>query len=111
MPELIGEDKYRQFGHVIATNRVTKERCGIRFMYREVPDSTADSGWRFFAGTEDQTYTDNPDNLALYSITTILKIDPSIESYLGTPSPCCFERENDDADFVRNDAYAFQPEQ
>ncbi len=111
MPELIGVDKYNQFGYVIATNRVAKERCKIRFMYREAPRNNADSGWNFFAGTEDQTYTDNPDNMALYSVTTILKIDPSIEPYLGIPSPCCFDREDENADFVRNDAYAFQPEQ
>jgi len=97
--------KYQHFGYVIATNRVAKERNKVRFMHREASDNDQDSGWRFFDGTEDQAYTDKPENMAIYAVTKILAIDPSIEKYLDTSHPCCFEREDENADFVRNENF------
>ena len=111
MSAVIESDDYQHFGSVLATNMVAKDGNKVRFMYRENPDHSADSGWRFFAGNEDQDYADNPNNFAIYAVTTILKVDPSIAPYLNTPSPCCFERENENNGFVKNDAFAFEPEE
>jgi hypothetical protein len=79
-------------GYVIASNRVAVERQPVLYMYREPPGSDDDSGWRFFAGTEDQAYADDPHNFALYNCSTIVDIDPSIRPYLDHPSGCAFER-------------------
>lgn len=52
-------------------------------MYREKPDKTNDSGWRFFSGDESQEYVDNVDNIIMCSISDVIgKIDASIVQYL-----------------------------
>lgn len=83
--------KNQNFGFVLATNRVAKEHQKVAFMYREEA-SGQDSGWRFFAGTEDQAYVDNPDNIHQYDITTIIDIDPSIQPYLNSCPGTALER-------------------
>ena len=57
------------------TKRLVEENSKIGFAYREKPDNENDSGWRFFVGNESQEYVDNPDNLLLYSIEDIIKLD------------------------------------
>ena len=61
-----------------------------------VPDNKNDSGWRFFSGSENQAYSDDPANLAICALTTIGEIDPDIVGYLDTLAPCAFERAQDD---------------
>ena len=78
-------------------------------MYREVPDNSADSGWRFFSGDEPQAYVDDPDNIGIYALTTIAAIDPSVVPLLGTPAPCAFERTVATEPFARAD-FDFAPE-
>jgi len=79
-------------GGGFASKRVFHERRKVRFMYRETPDSKNDSGWRFFSGTEDQAYSDDPTNFAICALTTIAEIDPDVVGYLDTPAPCAFEK-------------------
>ncbi len=68
-----------------ATDRITVDGCRVGFMIREKPDSKLDSGWRFFAGDEDQDYMDNPDNSDIFSLNTICNYDPDIIEYLESP--------------------------
>jgi hypothetical protein len=42
------------YGGCIATDEITVEGEPVTYMYREAPQNELDSGWRFFAGTEDQ---------------------------------------------------------
>ena len=47
-----------------ATNRITVDGKKVGYMYREEPDTSfPDSGWRFFAGDENDEYANNPDNI------------------------------------------------
>ena len=78
---------------VYATKYLVENRKKVRFMYREKPDRPGDSGWRFFAGVEDHDYANNPNNIGIYSIETILEIDPSIEKHLNSEIGSQFERE------------------
>jgi len=91
--------KTLRIGYVIASNRVAVERHPVLYMYREQPDSDGDSGWRFFAGTEDQAYTDDPANFALYNCSTIIEIDSSIRRYLDHPIGSAFERQSSSEPF------------
>jgi hypothetical protein len=52
-------------GGAFISKRVSVERKKVRFMYRELPDNEYDSGWRFFNGSEDQAYADEPGNLLI----------------------------------------------
>jgi hypothetical protein len=65
----------------------------VAYMYREPPDSDHDSGWRFFAGTEDQAYTDDPDHFAAYDVNTLANYDRSIVAWLDKPVGSAFERD------------------
>jgi hypothetical protein len=80
-------------GSCIATDAITVDGLQVGYMYREEPDDNIDSGWRFFSGTEDQDYVDNPSNMALYDINTIANYDPEIISHLDLPIGTALERD------------------
>lgn len=97
-------------GYALATAMVARDGRPVRFMYREQPDGDDDSGWRFFCGDEEQSYVDDPANLGLYALTTIIAIDPSIAPLLGTLAPCAFERDDERDPFRASGGFGFAPE-
>jgi hypothetical protein len=82
--------------------KVAREGLPVRFMYREEPDSERDSGWRIFAGVEEenQAYLDDPGNTVLMPLRELLERDPKLEGLFRTPPPCAFERKNASGPFV-----------
>ena len=72
-------------GSCIASNKITIEGKKINYMYREQPTNDTDSGWRFFAGDEDEEYTNNPDNFHIFALNTICNYDEAIIPYLEYP--------------------------
>lgn len=74
------------------TKGFVEENSKIGFAYREKPDNETDSGWRFLVGNESQEYIDNPDNLLLYSIEDIIKLDDDIKSILNSEINTAFEK-------------------
>jgi len=79
-------------GGAFATDRITVEGRPVGYMYREFPNRKEDSGWRFFAGDEDQGYIDDLSHTAIYAVNTVANYDPDIIPYLDTPPPCAFEK-------------------
>jgi len=69
-------------GSCIASDKITVNGLPVEYMYREEPNFSADSGWRFFSGTEEQEYVDDPDNFMFYDVNTIANYDPTIIPYL-----------------------------
>ena len=65
-----------------ATNKVMQDGSEVGFMYREPPDSEADSGWRFFSGQETQDYVHDPSNTQVYPVAFVVEKDRAILSYL-----------------------------
>ena len=90
------------------TKRLVEENSKIGFAYREKSDNETDSGWRFFIGDESQDYVDNSDNLLLYSIENIIKIDDSIKSILNSEINTAFEKV--DGEFKRVTDFNFGEE-
>ena len=68
-------------GACLATDKITVEGELVDYMYREEPIFEADNGWRFFSGTEDQEYVDDPNNSAFYDVNTIANYDNAIIPY------------------------------
>lgn len=97
------------FGYVMATKMLVEERLPVHFMYREASQGD-DSGWRFFCGLEEQSYVDDPANIAIYDIQTILDIDPGVRPYLSSINGMAFERMNDDGPFTVVQDFSFVPE-
>lgn len=88
------------FGFVLATKMLVDNKRKVRFMYHEKTTNPQDSGWRFFCGDEDDDYVNNPDNIAIYDINTILEIDKSILPYLSCAIGTALEREDETAMFT-----------
>jgi hypothetical protein len=99
----------KDFGYVLATKMLIDNKRKVRFMYREA-GKKGDSGWRFFCGDETQEYTDNPDNIAIYDVKTILDIDKSIEPYLSAAPGMAYERLDENDSFRISTDYGFCPE-
>src|ERR1019366_7941458 len=71
-------------GSCIATDLITVGGEKVGYMYREDPDpeNAAGSGWRFFSGTVEDEYANDPDNLQVYDVNTIANYDPEIIPFL-----------------------------
>jgi hypothetical protein len=95
------KDLVRPMGCALATDRITVDAMPVVNMYRESPDRPEDSGWRFFAGDEDQAYVDDAANTCVYAVNTIANYDPDIISHLETPAPCAFEKVRDTHKYER----------
>ena len=97
-------NKVISFGNgCIASKKIFDGNYKIGYMKREFPSGEyPDSGWRFFVGDEDETYTNNPDNMKIYSLESIIKHDEDIEKYLNSPNESEFIRINDN-EFEKDD--------
>jgi hypothetical protein len=82
-------------GSCFASDKITVDGLPIGYMYRESPNFPEDSGWRFFSGTEDQEYADDPENLMIYDVNTIANYDPNIIPYLDMEIGIQLERMDD----------------
>lgn len=79
------------FGGCLATDRITVDGARVGYMYREVPAHEADSGWRFFAGDEDEQYLDDLSNTDVYAVNTIANYDPGILIHFNAAQGSRFE--------------------
>jgi hypothetical protein len=80
-------------GSCIASDLITVEGRPVCYMYREQPDDSTDSGWRFFSGDETQEYADDASNFAMYDVNTIANYDRDIIEFLDSPPGSAFGRE------------------
>ncbi len=77
-----------------ATDRITVDGCRVGFMVREYPDDEKfDSGWRFFAGDEDEEYMNDVSRSDIFSLNTICNYDPDIIEYLESPVGTAYYRD------------------
>jgi hypothetical protein len=79
-------------------------------MYRERPDRDRDSGWRIFAGVEeeDRPYLDDPSNAVLMPLRELLDRDPTLEEFFRTPPLCAFERKSESGPFLVVNDFKFE---
>lgn len=83
----------RQRGSCIASDRILVDGVRVGYLYRERPDGTVDSGWRFFSGDESQGYVDDPSNFAIYDVNTVANYDPEVIPLLDAPIGAAYERD------------------
>ena len=79
-------------GYCIASDRITVDGGKVGYMYREEGDEPADSGWRFFEGSEDKEYADDASHFEIYDVNTIANYDMDIIPLLDSPIGSAFER-------------------
>lgn len=81
----------------MATDRIMVEGKPVGYMYREEPspEHNGDSGWRFFAGDEDEEYLGNPEYVGVYSLNVLCNYSPDIGEHLTAPyGTACFRGED-----------------
>ncbi|MDR1068047.1 MAG: DUF2185 domain-containing protein [Clostridiales Family XIII bacterium] len=89
---------WQDAGGCLCTDRITVDGCKVGFMYREEPDEgVPDSGWRFFAGDEDDEYTGNPEHSGVYHLNTIANYDADVIPFLNAPYGSAFGRDENGA--------------
>lgn len=84
-------------GGCLASNKITVDGEKVGYAYREEPDANFpnDSGWRFLAGTEDNDYSENPNNFNVFEINTICNYDNVILPILKSEIGSSFVRKGD----------------
>ncbi len=87
-------------GGCFATDKITVNGLKVGYMYRGESDFEADSGWRFFSGTESQGYVDDLSHTEIYTVNTIANYDKTIIPYLNYPIGTELEWENDLDEFT-----------
>ena len=90
------------FGYVMATKMLVDTKLRVGYMYREAPDNANDSGWRMFVGNETIEYVNNPENIGIYDVNTVVNIDSAIVSLLHNNVGTSFVRINKDT-FMQED--------
>lgn len=81
-----------------ATDRILVDGEKVGYMYREEPDPDPsnvefDSGWRFFAGDEDDEYIAKAESIGVYSLNMIANYDPDIIPHLTAEYGTAFTRD------------------
>ena len=76
----------------LATDRIVVDGARIGYMYREAPHAGGESGWRFFAGDEDEEYMRKNENHGVYALNTVANYDPAVLPYLSSPPGSAFDR-------------------
>jgi hypothetical protein len=74
------------------SGKIIDEGMKVGFMYREEPDNSSDSGWRFLSGTENQKYIDDEKNSHVVDLEIVIKLDQAIIPYLDRPFGTDMER-------------------
>jgi len=90
-------------GFAFVSKRVSEDRQPVRFMYREQGEQPEDSGWRFFSGDETDEYANNPDNITINAVSTVIQIDPDVAKHLDSPFGSAFERNSSSEPFTKSD--------
>ena len=80
----------------LATERITVDGCPVGYCYREEPmEGMPDSGWRFLAGDETDTYLDDVSHTDVFDLNTICNYDRDILTLLSSPQGSGYVRDAD----------------
>ena len=82
------------YGGCLASKMITQKGLGLNYMYREEADNDVDSGWRFFSGCETDDYVNNPKNIEVYDVNTIVNYSPDIIPFLDIEKGFALERDS-----------------
>ena len=84
------------YGLCMAPDTILVTGMPVRSMYRVMPSRRQDSGWRFFAGNETQSYLADPRYNGIYDVNVIANYCPNIIELLDSPPYSAYELANDD---------------
>lgn len=82
-------------GLCMAPDTILVEGMPVALIYRVMPSLMYDSGWRFFTGTESDTYLANFRCNGLYDINTVVNYCPEVLPMLDSPPYSAFRKSAD----------------
>ncbi len=82
----------RNKGLCIAPDTVLVDGMPVALVYRVMPSTMYDSGWRFFTGTESDDYLANSRCNGVYDLNTVVNYCPDALSLLDSPPYSAFKR-------------------
>ncbi len=80
-------------GLCIAPDTILVDGMSVGLVYRVMPSSYYDSGWRFFAGTEDSIYLADSYYNGVYDLNTVVNYCPEVLPLLDSPPYTAFRRD------------------
>jgi len=101
-------DDFPPIGGLMVSKMVVDKMIKPRFMYREKRTRPEDSGWRIFTGQETDDYLNDPGNSGIYNPSTILTIDPSLETILLKGVGSVYERADDKSEWYKVTDYKLE---
>lgn len=105
---LLGEE-YRNITGV-ASDRILCDGYRIGVMVREIPVSSTDSGWRFFAGDEDPEYLQDRSQFGSLDLNLIMNYAPDGVEFLKEPPGTFLVRSEETGKFIPLDKSTFMTE-
>lgn len=84
----------------LVSNAVFQPGQCVRWMYHEEPDRSEDSGWRLFAGTEDDQYSNDATNIRICNVGWLTDYDPTLLPAIKAEVGSAFERDSTDHAWV-----------
>jgi hypothetical protein len=87
----------------VVSKKALEEGRFVGWLYREKPDGEDDSGWRVFAGHEDDAFVDDAGNFTLLTLGELVDRDRTLEEILRRPEGSAFERRGANEPFRKVD--------
>jgi len=88
------------FAKLALVSRRVAEGHPVCWLYREESDNDGDSGWRIFAGDEDDDYLEDADNCVVLPLRDLIDRDRDLEEVFRSPVRSAFERKGPDDPFA-----------
>ncbi len=77
--------KSNKMGGCIISKHLLNSQGDFKWCFREKSVNSVDTGWRFLSDIDTDEYLNNPDNLSVCNIKTMIQIEPAILSILDLP--------------------------
>ena len=78
----------------VASRRLGEQPIYATRAIRVLPSHSRDSGWRFLSDADDESDLRRSHRIAVYRVSWLVHLDPSLRSLLGAPTGSRFEREH-----------------
>jgi len=89
-------------GSCIVTKSILNGETKFRWLFREEPLNNIDTGWMAFGDSDNDDYVNDPKNLTVVDLNTLINIEPTILNVYEMPI-VAFEK---NLSFLRKDEYS-----
>ena len=91
-------------GSCIITKSLMNGETKLRWLFREEPINNIDTGWMAFGDKDNDDYVNNPKNLAVVDLNTLVNIEPTVLNVYEMPigTDLIFINENGEKYFINS---------